>query len=91
MYIYLILRINIIICSLYIKINVCDEFLYLTKKDITDIITSNKMNYLNTNIAKQNKAVVLNAISLSNLLNLSIDIIILIGINLILSLIIIIG
>ena len=49
------------------------------------------MNYINTNIAKQNKVVALNIESAIELLNLPINIIILLGINLILSLIIILG
>lgn len=49
------------------------------------------MNYLITNIAKQNKVVALNIESAIELLSLPINIIILLGINLILSLIIIIG
>jgi hypothetical protein len=49
------------------------------------------MNYLNTNIVKHNKVVALNVDSAIELFNLPINIIILLGINLILSLIIIIG
>ena len=49
------------------------------------------MKYINTNIAKQNKVVALNIESAIELLNLPINVIILLGINIILSLIIILG
>jgi len=49
------------------------------------------MKYVKTNIVKQNNAIALNADSVNNLINLPINIIILLGINLILSLIIIKG
>ena len=75
----------------FIKINDVNEFLYLTKKNITDIITPIKMNYRNTNITKQNQALAIEVNAGNILFNLPISVIILLGINLILSLIIIKG
>jgi len=75
----------------FVKINDVYEFLYLTKENITDIITPVKMNYTNTNITKQNKAFALEVNTFNILFNLPISVIILLGINLILSLIIIKG
>ncbi len=66
-------------------------FLYLTKNNITDIITTSKMNYSNTHIIIQKQAIALEVDSLDILFNLPINIIVLLGINLILSLVIING
>ena len=66
------------------------KFLRLTKNNNTDIITTSKMKFSNTNITKQNSAIALTSDSAVNLFNLPINIILL-GINLILGLIIIIG
>lgn len=71
------------------KKNEFNFFLHLTKNNITDIITVIKMNYKNTNIIKQNSAIALDISVLEIFINLSISTVIILGINLILSLIII--
>lgn len=71
------------------KKNEFNFFLHLTKNNITDIITVIIMNYKNTNIIKQNSAIALDVSVLEIFINLSISTVIILGINLILSLIII--